>query len=116
MKYRCLNTQQYPALSGDKAYDGRTMLGGTAIAEWAKTHPEDWEEVKEVDQLRPEYHGGKDDPYETIKVIRAWGLNFELGNVLKYIRRLGGKDNEIQELVKARTYIDMEIERRQNKG
>lgn len=114
MKYRCLNPQHYPTLSKDKDYDGTTRFGDTTIAVWVELHPEDWEEVKEVEQLRPGYHGGKDDPYETIKVIRAWGLNFELGNVLKYIRRLGGKDNEIQELVKARTYIDMEIERRQN--
>ena len=37
------------------------------------------------------HYGDKADPYEAIKVIRAWGLNFSLGNVLKYVARAGKK-------------------------
>lgn len=72
----------------------------------------------------PEHYGGKDNPYEAIKVIDAWELSFSLGNAIKYICRAGKKlDNgslelgsdfvaaEIRDLKKARWYIDHEIER-----
>jgi hypothetical protein len=60
----------------------------------------------------PNHYGG-DVPYEAIKVIHAWGLNFCLGNAAKYICRAGKKpDNSaIQDLRKARWYIDWEITR-----
>ena len=61
---------------------------------------------------RPEYYGGKDNQYEAVKVINAWGLGFELGNVLKYIKRAGKKSEDtIADLEKAATYIDMEIKK-----
>ena len=60
--------------------------------------------------MNRDYYGG-DDPYEAIKVIRAWGLNFALGSVLKYIKRHGNKPGEdaITCLTKARDYLDDEI-------
>lgn len=50
--------------------------------------------------------------YEPRKVIREWGLNFNLGNTLKYIVRAGRKtDNtKLEDLLKAREYLDFEIE------
>lgn len=48
--------------------------------------------------------------YEPRKVIREWGLNFNLGNTVKYIARAGKKDDIIQDLKKARQYLDFEIE------
>lgn len=48
--------------------------------------------------------------YEPKDVIRAWGLNFNLGNAIKYIARAGRKDDILQELNKAKQYIDFEIE------
>ena len=61
----------------------------------------------------PDYYGGEDNPYEAIKVIEAWGLGFSLGNAVKYIIRAGKKDptKEIEDLKKARWYLDHEIER-----
>lgn len=61
--------------------------------------------------LRPA-HYNQDNPYEVIKVIRAWGMNFELGNVLKYVARAGKKDpnKEIEDCEKAKTYLEMHIE------
>lgn len=55
----------------------------------------------------PEYYGGKDNPYEAIKVIEAWGLGFCLGNAVKYISRAGKKDSAklIEDLEKAGWYI-----------
>ena len=57
----------------------------------------------------PKHYGGKDNPYETIKVIEAWGLGFNLGNVVKYISRAGKKDFLIQDLEKAKWYLEKEI-------
>ena len=61
----------------------------------------------------PAHYGGKDNPYEAIKVIEAWQLNFCLGNCVKYINRAGKKDRLklIEDLKKARWYLDREIER-----
>ena len=62
----------------------------------------------------PDHYGGEDNPYETIKVIEAWDLNFNLGNALKYISRAGKKDaaKAVEDLRKARQYLDFEIARR----
>lgn len=61
----------------------------------------------------PAHYGGADNPYEAIKVIEAWRLGFCLGNTVKYIARAGKKSDEttIQDLEKARWYLDREITR-----
>lgn len=63
----------------------------------------------------PAHYGGMDDPYETIKVIHAWGLHesFPLGNALKYISRASRKGALLEDLKKARWYLDWEISRRE---
>ena len=58
----------------------------------------------------PKHYGGKDNTYEAIKVIEAWGVGFNLGNTLKYISRAGKKDDTIQDLEKALFYLDREIQ------
>jgi len=65
--------------------------------------------------IHPIHYGGKDNPYEAIKVIEAWDVGFNLGNTLKYISRAGKKDNIIQDLEKALFYLDREIQNRKNK-
>jgi len=55
----------------------------------------------------PERYGN--DTYSPINVIEAWNLGFHLGNVIKYIGRLGKKDAPLQELKKARWYLDRKI-------
>jgi hypothetical protein len=59
----------------------------------------------------PPHYGGADNPYEAIKVIRAWGLGFSLGNALKYMARAGKKDpaKHIEDLKKAAWYLAEEI-------
>lgn len=59
----------------------------------------------------PEHYGGKNNPYEAIKVIEAWGLGFSLGNTIKYISRAGKKGNRLQDLEKARWYLEREIQK-----
>ena len=48
--------------------------------------------------------------YEPKDVIRAWGLNFNLGSAVKYIARAGRKDDILQELNKAKQFLEFEIE------
>ena len=55
-------------------------------------------------------HYGGDTVYEAIKVIEAWSLGFCLGNTVKYIARAGKKsEDELQDLKKARWYLDRRI-------
>ena len=53
----------------------------------------------------------KDGGIETIDFIEAKGLNFHLGNAVKYISRAGKKDpgKYIEDLRKAVWYIQREI-------
>jgi len=57
----------------------------------------------------PPHYGGENNPYEAIKVIEAWGLSFHLGNAVKYIARAGRKGAALEDLKKARWYIDRAI-------
>ena len=41
--------------------------------------------------------------------IRDQGLNFHLGNAIKYIARAGHKDSKIQDLEKAIHYLENEL-------
>lgn len=57
----------------------------------------------------PDHYQVKDTTYEAIKVIEALGLNFHLGNVYKYIARAGKKGDILEDLKKARWYLDRYI-------
>lgn len=59
----------------------------------------------------PSHYGG-DTPYEVIKVAEAWNFDTDayLFNVLKYIAR-PGKGNYLEDLKKARFYLDRKISR-----
>lgn len=59
----------------------------------------------------PQHYGGGDNPYEAIKVIEAWGLGFCLGNTVKYIARHAHKGSPLEDLKKARWYLQREIEK-----
>ena len=59
----------------------------------------------------PAHYGGADDPYEAIKVIESWSLGFCLGNTIKYISRAGKKGDLVEDLKKARWYLDRAIQR-----
>ena len=78
----------------------------------------DKEQVKKLSELvdHPDHYGGKENSYEAIKVIDAWGLGFHLGNVIKYISRAGKKDPKtlIQDLKKASWYLRKYIEKLEN--
>jgi hypothetical protein len=63
---------------------------------------------KELVNHPSHYNRGK---YEVIDVIEDWHLGFNLGNAIKYIGRCGHKDDPVQELEKAKWYIQREIDR-----
>ena len=53
------------------------------------------------------YQRGSSDVWD---FIRDQGLNFHLGNAIKYICRAGYKDSKIQDLEKAIHYLENELE------
>ncbi|WP_058989916.1 DUF3310 domain-containing protein [Anaerococcus rubeinfantis] len=65
-------------------------------------------------EIRPDYY--KANGVETIDVIEAFDLNFNLGNVIKYVLRAGKKQGEEKEkdLNKACFYINREIFKKTN--
>jgi len=54
---------------------------------------------------------------EVIDFIEAYELNFAIGSVVKYVARAGkkAKETEIEDLEKARWYLDREISRLRKK-
>lgn len=61
----------------------------------------------------PTHYTSHPDGLECIEVTEH--MNFALGNAVKYIWRVsfGGKSDDVEDLKKARWYIDREIERRE---
>ena len=47
--------------------------------------------------------------YDIIDVCNHYALNFNRGNVIKYIARASKKGTELQDLYKAKDYIEREI-------
>jgi hypothetical protein len=75
-----------------------------------------------IETINHPAHYGGDTMYEAIKVIEAWRLGFNLGQVLKYVRRFMApymlsttqemdqyKSKCLEDLKKARFYLDREI-------
>lgn len=68
---------------------------------------------KKVTEHPQRYNG--DSVYECIKVMRAWSTpeeyrGFLKNTIIKYLCRVGKKDEAVQELKKARFYLDKLIE------
>jgi len=58
----------------------------------------------------PAHYNAHPSGIECIEIVEHFG--FCIGNAIKYLWRCGLKDDEIQDLEKARWYIDREIARR----
>ena len=65
--------------------------------------------IKDKDNTPPHYQAS----IQPIDLINAQNLNFNLGNVVKYVCRAGKKQGEniLSDLEKAKDYINFEIER-----
>jgi hypothetical protein len=68
--------------------------------------------VEEVNSPSHYTHGG----IETIDYIEGKGLNYHLGNVVKYVSRCGHKSgtDPLKDLRKAMWYLQREIDRRES--
>lgn len=64
--------------------------------------------MSEFDPVHCPEHYARLDP-EPITVIEAWRLPYHLGNVLKYLARAGHKGDTLEDLRKARWYLDRYI-------
>jgi hypothetical protein len=67
-------------------------------------------ENKLFDNINNPSHYCEGRQYEPIAVIKDWNLDFNLGNVVKYISRAGRKNDALEDLKKAKFYLDWEIE------
>jgi hypothetical protein len=75
--------------------------------------------VVNEDKINPAHYGANEKGIQAIDIIELFDLNFAKGNVIKYTLRSGRKSEEgydaltkeIEDLVKARWYIDREIDR-----
>ncbi|MFC6290646.1 DUF3310 domain-containing protein [Levilactobacillus angrenensis] len=69
--------------------------------------------------IRPLYyqHGGQDlfDHFETGVLTNVQFVGFMVGNVIKYVVRYQGK-NGLEDLYKARTYLDRLIQHEEDKS
>lgn len=73
-------------------------------------------ELKSKEMVNHPSHYQTSSGMEVIDVIEAFDLGFNLGNVCKYILRCGKKsDDEIQELKKAKWYLEREISNREKR-
>jgi hypothetical protein len=61
------------------------------------------------DTVHKPSHYAKGRRFEPKDVIADWELGFNLGNALKYISRCGRKGDPIEDLQKAKEFIDFEI-------
>ena len=51
---------------------------------------------------------------QPIDLIEAFDLNFNLGNVVKYVSRAGSKGDTLEDLEKAFYYLKRELEKYEN--
>jgi hypothetical protein len=59
--------------------------------------------------INPKHYKGFSNGAEVIDITEC--LNFNRGNVVKYVCRAGRKTELLEDLLKARWYLDREIER-----
>lgn len=64
-----------------------------------------------MEDIRPDYYKSGWSRIECIDYIIDHGFNFCRGNVIKYVTRAGLKGSAVDDLKKARQYLDFEIER-----
>ena len=68
-------------------------------------------ENEQPDMVNNPPHYQTESGLEAIDVIEAFGLDYHTGNATKYILRAGRKGNSIEDLAKARWYLDRRIEK-----
>ena len=56
------------------------------------------------------HYENKNNEYDVIDFIKDYDINFNLGNVCKYVARAGKKQDELGDLLKALDYLEREID------
>lgn len=102
--------------SGNRLYDSilTSVYNGIPLKEYQEKMIDsscEQEETEKFDMVSKPSHYTEGREFEPKDVIVDWDLNFFLGNALKYISRAGRKYDAIEDLRKAKQYIDFEIER-----
>lgn len=94
------------------------LIGVKRMEEELKTPDEHLEDaIKEKDQQcndKVNHPSHYNQGIEAIDIIESWNLDFCLGNVIKYVLRAKYKGNIIEDLEKARWYLDREIDTLKN--
>ena len=86
----------------------KTRMQSTEDKEWQPPELLPMPDVRVVDNVNhpPHYKTGG---METIDFIEAKELDYNLGNVVKYVTRAKHKDNELEDLKKAQWYLERAI-------
>lgn len=69
--------------------------------------------ARSVEMVNHPSHYQAVDGMEVIDVIEAFGLGFNLGNVCKYVLRAEKKFDALEDLKKAKWYLEREISNRE---
>ena len=95
IKYKLLNLIETATVTNNNA--NKNQLGGNTAS------------LKTINMRGTQIHYEATGDYDIIDVCNHYNLNFNRGNVVKYIARAGKKQDELQDLYKAKDYIEREI-------
>lgn len=102
--YKTKSGRNLKRTKGGKAKTSKpafTLIDSGTLATWASPPP-----PADVVNHPAHYTAGG---IETYDYIVAKGLSYELGNVVKYVSRADHKGNKLEDLQKARWYLDAAI-------
>lgn len=105
----------------EQTNEGYMVLWSDCVEPWSQsfTYIEgEYELVEEDWAMNPKApaHYVEGRTIEPRSVIKDWELNFNLGNALKYVARCGRKGDAVEDLRKAITFLEFEIEDREGNG
>lgn len=86
-----------------------------SMLEQEKRKPVDFQNESAYDPVKKPFHYNQGG-IEVYDFIKAYRLNYALGNVIKYVARAQYKNNYLEDLQKAKQYLEMEIKHRKENG
>lgn len=87
---------------------GRFVDAGLSLAS-KRLHKEEEHDKKPKMRGTQLHYENSTSKYDVIDICHDYGLNFNRGNVIKYVLRCGKKDDQVKELEKAVDYLQREI-------
>jgi sulfur relay (sulfurtransferase) DsrC/TusE family protein len=95
IKYKLLNLIETATVTNNNA--NKNQLGGNTAS------------LKTINMRGTRIHYEATGNYDVIDFIQEFNINFNRGNAIKYLVRAGKKQDELQDLYKAKDYIEREI-------